>query len=96
MEQNQYQYRLIKLLDAAYQAHEQAENSPPAVQHRLMLSAKEATAMANALSLGIIALSLGELNGNIEQLVDIGNVMADDLNNVAGTFVESDLMDEDE
>ena len=94
MEIGQYQYRLIQQLDRAYQAHEQAENSPPAVQHRLMLSSKEATAMANALALAIIALSLPQLVSAVEQLVDIGNVMADDLNNVAGTFVQSDLMDE--
>lgn len=78
MRRDQYEYRLIQLLDRTFDGN----------------GNDNAREMANMLSLGIIALSLSQLVGAAEQLVDIGNAMADDLNNVAGTFVQSDLMDE--
>ena len=78
MRRDQYEYRLIQLLDRTFDGNGNDNTRE----------------MANALALGIIALSLSQLVGAAEQLVDIGNVMADDLNNVAGTFVQSDLMDE--
>lgn len=77
MRQDQYEYRLIELLDKAIEHHTKAEKSPPSAQHRLMLSAKETTEMANALSLAVIALSLSSLAGAAHALVDTADIVTE-------------------